>query len=107
MNALKLADLNESSSRSLLQRAVPPCSPDFLSIYTVSTLCFKGGNGFWYGHMSQKKVPNWDANNYINDILSVVKFIHLNYLENLQFMFDQIRRSLFLDNPDCWTMSIL
>lgn len=39
MNALKLADLNESSSRSLLQRAVPPCSPDFLSIYTEFPPC--------------------------------------------------------------------
>ena len=39
MSALKLADLNESSSRSLLQRAVSPCSPAFLSIYTEFPPC--------------------------------------------------------------------
>ena len=59
MNAFKLADANESSSRMLLQIAIPPCSPAFSSIFTeFYTVSYWLAIDF-YMATSQQKAPNW------------------------------------------------
>lgn len=81
MNAFKLPDANESSSRMLLQIiAIPPCSPAFSSIFTefhtVSNwLAIDFDMATWVNIKLQI-----DTNNYINNTFSVVQCIHLNYL---------------------------
>lgn len=65
MNAMKLTDLNESSSRRLLQKETDhPAYLLSIHIYRASILCFKlTCYWHWYGHRCQNKVLNWDANN--------------------------------------------